>query len=75
MSTVVSAKIPEELKKKADMYGIKIGKLVREALEEKIRVVENQRLSAKLDEVSSKIGSKIRKEDIVKAVRSSRNER
>ena len=75
MSTVVSAKIPEELKKKADMYGIKIGKLVREALEEKIRVVENQMLSAKLDEVSSKIGSKIRKEDIVKAVRSSRNER
>jgi hypothetical protein len=75
MSTVVSAKIPEELKKKADMYGIKIGKLVREVLEEKVRIVENQMLSVKLDEVSSKIGSKIRKEDIVKAVRSSRNER
>lgn len=75
MSTVVSAKIPEELKKKADKYGIKIGKLVREALEEKIKKIENQMLSSKLNEVSSKIGSKIRKEDVVKAVRSSRDER
>lgn len=75
MSTVVSAKIPEELKKKADKYGIKIGKLVRETLEEKIRTMENQMLSSKLDEVSSKIGSKIRKQDIVRAARSSRDER
>lgn len=75
MSTTVSAKIPEELKKKADKYGVKIGKLVREVLEEKIRAIENQMLSSKLDEISSKIGSKIRKEDIVKTVRSSRDER
>mgnify|MGYP001569392538 CR=1 FL=1 len=75
MSTVVSAKIPEELKKKADKYGVKIGKLVRDVLEEKIRTIENQMLSAKLDEVSSKIGSKIRKEDVAKVVRSSRDER
>ena len=75
MSTVVSAKIPEELKKKADKYGVKIGKLVREVLEEKIRTIEDQILSSKLDEVSSKIGSKIRKEDVAKVVRSSRDER
>ena len=75
MSTVVSAKIPEELKKKADKYGVKIGKLVREVLEEKIRTIEDQMLSSKLDEVSSKIGSKIRKEDVAKVVRSSRDER
>ena len=75
MSTVVSAKIPEELKKKADKYGVKIGKLLREVLEEKIRTIEGQMLSSKLDEVSSKIGSKIRKEDVVKVVRSSRDER
>ena len=75
MSTVVSAKIPEELKKKADKYGVKIGKLVREVLEEKIRTIENQMLSSKLDEISSKIGSKIRKEDVAKVVRSSRDER
>ncbi len=75
MSTVVSAKIPEELKKKADKYGIKIGKLLREVLEKKVRVLENQMLSSKLDDLCSKIGPKIRKDDIVKAVRSSRDER
>lgn len=75
MSTVVSAKIPEELKKKADKYGIQIGILVREALAEKIRTMENQMLSSQLDEISSKIGSKIKKGDVVKVVRSSRDER
>ena len=75
MSTVVSAKIPEELKKKADKYGIKIGRLVREVLAEKIRTMENQMLSSQLDEISSKIGSKIKKEDVVKVVRSSRDKR
>jgi len=75
MSIVVSAKIPEELKKKADKYGVKIGKLVRNVLEERIRTIEDQMLSSKLDEISSKIGSKIRKEDVAKVVRSSRDER
>ena len=75
MSTTVSAKIPEELKEKADKYGVKIGKLVREALEEKIRAIENQTLSATLDDLSNKIGPKIRKEDVVKTIRSSRDER
>lgn len=75
MSTVVSAKVPEELKKKADKYGVKIGKLVREVLEEKIRAIESQMLSSALDEVSNKIGTKIKKEDVVKVVRSSRDER
>ena len=75
MSTVVSAKIPEELKKKADKYGIQIGRLVREVLAEKIRTMENQMLSSQLDEISSKIGSKIKKRDVVNVVRSSRDER
>lgn len=75
VSRVVSAKIPDELKKKADKYEIKIGKLLRDALEAKISAIESQNLSSTLDELSSKIGSKIRKDDIVKAVRSSRDER
>lgn len=75
MSTVVSAKIPEKLKKKADKYGIQIGRLIREVLAEKIRTIENQMLSSQLDEISSKIGSKIKKGDVVKVVRSSRDER
>jgi len=75
VSKVVSAKIPEELKKKADMYGVKIGKLVREALEAKVNSMENQMLSSQLDELSSKVGSKLTKEDVAKTIRSSRDER
>ena len=75
MSKVVSAKVPEDLKKKADKYGIKIGALLRESLEAKINAIEHQVLSSKLDDLSSKIGPKIKKQDIVKAVRSSRDER
>ena len=75
MSKVVSAKIPEELKKKADKYGVKIGKLVREALEAKVNSMENQMLSSQLDELSSKVGPKLTKEDVAKTIRSSRDER
>ncbi|HEX9846148.1 MAG TPA: hypothetical protein VGA92_06750 [Candidatus Nitrosotenuis sp.] len=75
MSKVVSAKVPDELKKKADKYGIKVGALLRESLEAKINAIERQLLSSKLDDLSSKVGSKIKKQDIIKAVRSSRDER
>jgi hypothetical protein len=75
MSTTISAKIPEKLKEKADKYGLKIGPLVRDALEAKIRDIERQALSTSLAEICNKLGPKIRKEDVVKAVRQSRNER
>ena len=75
MNIVVSAKIPEELKKKADQYGVKIGSLLRESLEKKIKAIEKERLTLKLDEISDKIGSKVRRQDVVRAVRESRDER
>lgn len=74
MNIVVSAKIPIHLKK-ADKYGIKMGKVLRKTLEDKIRTIENEILSSKLDEISDKIGCKIKREDIIKSVRSSRDER
>lgn len=72
MSRAVSAKIPDELKKKADRYGLKIGKLPRETLEAKISAIESQMLSSRLDGLSSSIGSRIAKKDVIKSVRSSR---
>ena len=75
MNIVVSAKIPEELKKKADKYGVKIGSILRESLEKKIKAIEKERLSLRLDEVNEKIGEKVRRKDVVKAVRESRDER
>lgn len=75
MSKVVSAKIPEDLKKKADKYGVKIGPLLRQALKAQIDAIENKAVSAHLDEIGNKIGPKLSKHDIVKSVRSSRDER
>lgn len=74
MSIVVSAKIPKELKKKATRYGIQISKTVRDALEEKIRAIEEKELGKNMDELRSTLGH-LKKNDIVKAVRASRDER
>ena len=74
MSTVISAKIPKKLKEKAARYGIKISQTVRDALEEKIRIIEEKELGRNMDELSSTLGH-LKKEDIVKAVRASRDER
>ncbi|MGI0056726.1 MAG: hypothetical protein ACREAK_05055, partial [Nitrosarchaeum sp.] len=74
MSTVISAKIPKKLKKKASLYGIKISQTVREALEEKVRIIEEKELGKNMDELSSVLGH-LKKHNIVEAVRASRDER
>lgn len=75
MSTVISAKIPKNLKQKAKRYGVKIGEVVRKALEEEVKRVEEKELSKDLDDLKGMLKDRIRKDDVVKAVRSSRNER
>lgn len=75
MSSAISAKVPKKLKEKARRYGLKIGKIVRKALEEEVRKVEERKLSKDLEELSSSLKGRIRKEDVVKTVRSSRDER
>lgn len=75
MSTVISAKIPKDLKQKVKRYGVKIGEVVRKALEEEVKRVEEKELSKNLDELSSMLRDHLTKDDVIKAVRSSRNER
>jgi post-segregation antitoxin (ccd killing protein) len=75
MSTVISAKVPKKLKEKAKRYGLKIGEVVRKALEEEVKKIEEEKLSKELKELSSSLKGRITKEDVVKAVRSSRDER
>jgi post-segregation antitoxin (ccd killing protein) len=74
MSTVVSAKIPKKLKEKATKYGIEISKTVRNALEEKVKEMEKRDLEKHMDDLHSSLGH-LKKTDIVKAVRQSRDER
>lgn len=75
MSTVISAKIPKNLKQKAKRYGVKIGEVVRKALEEEVKRVEEKELSKNLDDLRNMLRDHLTKDDVVKAVRSSRNER
>ncbi len=75
MSVVISAKVPKELKQKAKRYKLKIGKLVRKSLEKEVRRIEREKLSKDLDELSRTLKGRLTKGDIVKAVRSSRDER
>lgn len=75
MSSAISAKVPKKLKEKAKRYGLKIGEIVRKALEEEVKKVEEEKLSKDLEELSSSLKGRITKDDIVKAVRSSRDER
>ena len=75
MIVVVSAKIEKEIKIKADKYGIKISKLVRDALEMKINIIEKKMLADELDHVRDTLGPRIHKEDVISMLKASRNER
>lgn len=75
MPTVVSAKIPDELGKKAKLHHIKISQVVKKAIEEEVRRVEEKSLSADLDKMGRILRKKVSSKEIVRAVRSSRNER
>ena len=70
----VSAKIKRELWEKLKKYNIPISDVIRKALEEAVRKAEEEELARRLEE-AAQILSKIPDEEIVEAVRSSREER
>ncbi|WP_054856543.1 type II toxin-antitoxin system CcdA family antitoxin [Vulcanisaeta sp. JCM 16159] len=70
----VSAKIRRELWEKLRRYNISISDVIRRALEEEVRKAEEEELVKLLDEVGQ-ILSKVPDEEIVRAVRMSRDER
>ncbi|GAB6944128.1 type II toxin-antitoxin system CcdA family antitoxin [Vulcanisaeta sp. JCM 14467] len=70
----VSAKIKRELWEKLKKYNIPISDVIRKALEEAVRKAEEEELARALDE-AAQILSKIPDEEIVEAIRSSREER
>ena len=74
MSVVITAKIPKKLRDEARRYGINISKLVREALEREIRRRKIEEIMRLQREVRSFFEG-IKLEEIVEAVRESRDER
>lgn len=75
MSVVVSAKVPKELRERAHRYGISISELVRRTLEAEVTKAEEEKLRTSLSEVSRKLKKSVAKEDVVRAVRESREEK
>ncbi len=67
----VSAKIPKELKEKIDRYGIKVGEVVREALELEVKKRMIQEARRSLKGLISFLGE-IPKEEVVRIIREDR---
>lgn len=70
----VSAKVRRELYEKLKMYSIPISSVIKKALEEEVRKREEEEIRRKLAEVQA-ILRKIPEEEIVEALRESREER
>jgi post-segregation antitoxin (ccd killing protein) len=71
---VVTAKIPVKLKKKLTKLGVNVSGLVREALEAEVERLERKRLRD-LAEEAGQILQKIPAQEMVAAVRASRENR
>ena len=72
MSTTVSVKIPEELKRELDETGINVSEAVREALEEEVRLRRRERLSDRAANIS---GVSVDADEIADLVRADRTKR
>ncbi len=70
----VTAKIPAELKKKLTKLGVNVSGLMREALQSEVERLEREKLR-KLAEEAGEILQKVPAEEIVEAVRASRDNR
>lgn len=70
----VSARIKRELYEKLKKYGVSISDVIRSALEEEVRRREEEELRKAL-KIAQEILAKIPPEELVEAIRSSREER
>jgi antitoxin component of RelBE/YafQ-DinJ toxin-antitoxin module len=73
-TVTVSAKIDVELRKKLDELGIKPSETIRRALEKEVEEKTRERLCEMIEKAST-ILSKVSKQDWIKAIRESRDER
>jgi post-segregation antitoxin (ccd killing protein) len=74
MTEIVTVRVEKNLKEKTRKYKINISKTVRTALEAEIKKREQEELSQALSDIKT-ILQKIPDEEIVKAIRESRDQR
>lgn len=75
MTTTVSAKIPEELKTELDRADVNVSAVIRTALEAEVTERRREALREDAEAFSERIGDEIDTDDIVQAVRDSRQDR
>jgi len=71
MNTVITVRVPSEIKEKLRKYGVRVSDVVRKSLEEEIekkRLEEAKRAADRLGEFFSKISE----EEIIKSVKEAR---
>ena len=74
MSEVLTVRVDKALKEKIRKYKINVSKITRQALEEEIKKRERQELTGAIIEMKTLL-EKIPDEEIIKAVRDSRDQR
>lgn len=75
MSTTVSAKIPEELKRELDEADINVSEAIRDALETEVRRRRRERLSERAAAFKKDADGPIDADEIAELVRADRAER
>ncbi|WP_247731040.1 hypothetical protein [Halovivax limisalsi] len=75
MTTTVSAKIPDELKRDLEDEDINVSEVVRNALEEELRERRRERLRTDVNALRNEVGEGVETDAIVSAVRETRAER
>jgi antitoxin CcdA len=74
MTETVVVRVDEELKRKAKAYNVNISEVVRSALRDEVQKRERRELISALERAKKAL-SKVPDEDIVKAIRETRDER
>lgn len=75
MTTTVSAKIPDKLKRELDESGVNVSAVIRDALEEEARRRRREELVRRADELREELAGKLDTDDVVDAIRNDRRGR
>ncbi|MFU8870162.1 hypothetical protein [Natronococcus sp.] len=75
MTSTVSAKIPDEMKEDIEEEDINVSEVIRNALEEELVERRREKLRRDAAALREKVGDGVETEEIVSAVRETREER
>lgn len=75
MTTTVSAKIPDRLKRELDDSGVNVSTVIRDALEAEVRRRRREELTERAEDLRRELAGKLDTDDVVEAIRDDRRNR